>query len=123
GFLWLTSNGFHNLMDVFEILVSAKPRSWWRQRAIASAGVAPILLTALVTLSLLAMTLGWFDGIDRVKGWERAGVVVVFAGLMTIGVAIFYRVSLVHPRAVRRRVWPGTIVAMVLWVIVTWIFG
>src|SRR5687768_193904 len=35
GFLWLTSNGFHNLMDVFELLIGARPRSWLRQRAIA----------------------------------------------------------------------------------------
>ena len=27
GFLWLTTNGIHNSMDVFELLVGAKPRS------------------------------------------------------------------------------------------------
>ena len=37
GFLWLTSNGFHNLMDVFELLIGAQPRTWWRQRIIAVA--------------------------------------------------------------------------------------
>ena len=30
---------------------------------------------------------------------------------------------MIHPRGVRRRVWAGTIVALVLWGLVSWAFG
>jgi membrane protein len=138
GFLWLTSNGFHNLMDVFELLIGAKPRPWWKQRALAVAGVAGTLSAVFLCVWFLLMTLGWTDGIGdpvqmpivfvRVRdglaqGWQRIGVVVVFGTVVTLGVAGFYRIAVVHPRAVRRHVWAGTIVAITLWAVVTWAFG
>jgi len=138
GFLWLTSNGFHNLMDVFELLIGAEPRAWWRQRLIAIAWVAATLTAVLVCVSFLLVTLGWTEGIDDAsqmpilfrrmrdglaQGWQRAGVLIVFGGVLTLGVAAFYRLAVVHPRAVRRRVWAGTWVAIVSWGLVTWAFG
>ncbi|MDB4968317.1 MAG: Inner rane protein YihY, formerly thought to be RNase [Myxococcales bacterium] len=136
GFLWLTSNGFHNLMDVFELLIAAKPRVWWRQRVIAMVWVAATLTAALASVALLAAVLGWTAGIRdagqvpilvrRVRigpSWQAAGVLLAFVGVMLLGVAAFYRVAVVHPRGVRRRVWPGAIVAMSLWVAVSWTFS
>jgi uncharacterized BrkB/YihY/UPF0761 family membrane protein len=35
----------------------------------------------------------------------------------------FYRFAVVHPRGVRRRVWPGTVTAVGLWLIVSYGFG
>lgn len=35
GFMWTASSGLHNLMDVFETAVKARPRPWWKQRAMA----------------------------------------------------------------------------------------
>jgi membrane protein len=35
----------------------------------------------------------------------------------------FYRFAVVHPAHVRRRVWPGAVTAVVLWLVVSWMFG
>jgi len=138
GFLWLTSNGFHNLMDVFELLIGARPRSWMRQRAIAVGWVVATLVAACLCVWILLLTTGWADGIDgaakmpvlvrRVRdglaeGWRRAGVLLIFAVMTTAGLAAFYRIAVEHPRAVRRHVWSGTLVALALWVLVSWAFS
>lgn len=138
GFVWLTSNGFHNLMDVFELLIGAKPRSWLRQRAIAMVWVISVLVVGCVSVWFLIVTAGWATDladpthlprlVTRVRdifaeGWRRAGVVLVFGAVTTVGLAAFYRFAVVHPRELRRRVWSGTFVAMVLWTLVSWAFG
>lgn len=138
GFLWLTSNGFHNLMDVFELLIGARPRSWVRQRAIAVVWVVITLTAICFCVWFLLTTTGWIDRFqaiahrpelhrrvrdDVAAGWKAIGVLVVFGGVTTVGLAAFYRVAVVHPRAVRRHVWSGTFVAMTLWGLVSWAFG
>ena len=71
-------------------------------RAIARRRIAPLLMHA---------------------PWERAvGIVALFA-LSLGGLAGFYRVAVEHPAGVRRRAWPGAIVAFVAWVLISWIFG
>jgi membrane protein len=35
----------------------------------------------------------------------------------------FYRFAVVHPAHVRRRVWPGAVTAVLLWLVVSWVFG
>lgn len=47
GFLWTSSSGLHNLMDVFEIAVRVPRRPWWKQRAIALAWVVVGLATII----------------------------------------------------------------------------
>lgn len=137
GFVWLTTNGIHNLMDVFELLIGASPRSWLRQRLIAALWVfgALVVITA-TTWSLLAIN-GAATGLSGrhlpvlvrnaseflAKGWQRFGVLVVFTGLLAVGLAIFYRTAVRHPPGVRRRVWTGTFVALLLWALVSWAFG
>lgn len=136
GFLWLTSNGFHNLMDVFELLIGAAPRSWWRQRAIAIVWVAATLSAAVLSVVALAVMVGWTEGIHgagqvplflrRVQlgsAWQSVGVLAAFLAVMTLGVAIFYRVAVVHPPGVQRRVWPGALASMALWVATSWTFS
>jgi len=135
GFLWLTSNGFHNLMDVFELLIGARPRSWLRQRAIAIAWVLMTLSAICFCVWFVLVMTGWLEAIGdmpelvrRVRaglaaGWRRIGVLVVFGTATTVGLAALYRVAVVHPPGVRRRVWPGTFVAMILWALVSWAFG
>jgi membrane protein len=39
-FLWLTSSGVHQMMDVFEVAAQAPRRPWWKQRVIALVTVA-----------------------------------------------------------------------------------
>jgi membrane protein len=137
GFLWLTSNGFHNLMDVFELLIGAKPRSWVRQRLIAVVWVVTALTAICFSVWFLLTTTGWIDRFqavahrpdhrrvrdDLAAGWKAIGVLAVFGAVTTVGLAAFYRVAVVHPRAVRRHVWSGTFVAMTLWGLVSWAFG
>jgi membrane protein len=138
GFLWLTSNGFHNLMDVFELLVGARPRSWLRQRAIATAWVLTVLVATVFCVWFILATTGWLEGIRRAadlpellgrvrdgltEGWKRVSVIVVFGSVTTVGLAAFYRIAVVQPAGIRRRVWWGTFVAISLWAVVSWAFG
>jgi membrane protein len=138
GFVWLTSNGFHNLMDVFELLIGARPRSWVRQRLIAMLWVIGTLAASVACVWFLILTAGWAEDLESpshlprllgrigdalAEGWRRAGVALVFGAVITVGVAAFYRFAVVHPRSLRRRVWPGTIVAMILWTLISWAFG
>jgi membrane protein len=138
GFLWLTTNGIHNLMDVYELLLGAPPRRWFRQRAIATVWVVGGLAIAAAATSLVLIINGAATGLEGIenlprflrhgsdfvtKGWERGGVVVLFIALLSVGLATFYRTAVVYPRGVRRRVWPGTVVALLLWVIVSWAFA
>jgi membrane protein len=137
GFLWLTSNGFHNLMDVFELLIGARPRSWLRQRTVAIAWVIVTLVIACFSVWFLLVTIGWTDVRDTrhlpavaerlrngvAAGWRAAGVMVMFIGVTTCGLAAFYRFAVVHPRTLRRRVWTGAFVAIILWVLVSLVFG
>jgi len=138
GFLWLTSNGFHNLMDVFELLIGASPRSWQRQRLLAIAWVlVTVVIGVGVTWGLLEVN-GALDAVRAVPpdatmvararhalaaGIARSDVAVVLTLIFTLALAAFYRWSVVHPPTIRRRVWPGTFVAMALWVLVSWSFG
>jgi membrane protein len=41
----------------------------------------------------------------------------------TLFLASFYRLAVVRPPRVRRRVWPGTIAAVACWLVVSWAFG
>ena len=40
-------------MDVFELLIGAKPRPWWRQRLIATVWVAAVLAAIAATTWIL----------------------------------------------------------------------
>jgi membrane protein len=139
GFLWLTTNGVHNLMDVFELLVGAQPRSWGRQRLIALvwvvAGFAAVAAMTWLLLFLNGVASGGIHSARQIpallrhistflaQGWQRVGVLVVFTAMLGGSLALFYRTAVVHPRAIRRHVWTGTIVALLLWGLISWAFG
>lgn len=137
GFLWLTTNGVHNLMDVFEILLHAEPRSWVRQRLIATVWVFGALAAVLLAAWILLAINGVASGISGrqlpvvlhntsvflADGWRRFGVVAIFTAMLSCGLAAFYRTAVRHPPGVKRRVWLGTVVALSLWALVSWGFG
>jgi membrane protein len=138
GFVWLTTNGIHNLMDVFEMLVGAPPRSWLRQRLIASVWVVAVLVAIAATTWIVLLgndAIAGFGAAHQLptlvrqastfvaKGWQRFGVLVLFVALVTFGLATFYRTAVARPPGTRHRVWTGTIVALVLWALVSWVFG
>jgi membrane protein len=114
GFLWLTTNGVHNLMDVFELLVRAPPRSWARQRLIAVGWVVGgIAATAAMTWIVILLS-----GLA-----SRLASLAFFVASLGVGLGLFYRTAVVRAPGVRRRVWKGTVVALVLWGLVSWAFG
>ena len=172
GYLWTASSGVHNLMDVFEVMVRAHGRAYWKQRCLALGWVIASLLAACV----MALTLVRFDSASpprepdgssasaagRAVGSMPAGHEpeprrqvarsrtppvggaapprprpptalasalgqAFAAGAMllvgTLFLASFYRLAVVRPPRVRRRVWPGTIAAVACWLVVSWAFG
>jgi membrane protein len=143
GYLWTASSGLHNLMDVFETAAQVKPRAWWKQRGIALGWV----LVGLATMCLLASLLVQIDSALRdhnrrpaihardvgalrhsVHGALYAPNEQVIAAALTlvVGMALlggFYRFAVEHPARVRRHVWPGTVIAVACWLVVSWGFG
>jgi membrane protein len=55
--------------------------------------------------------------------WERVGLAVVFAFVALSALAGFYRFAVEHPPGVARRAWPGAVVALTGWLVVSWGFG
>ena len=56
-------------------------------------------------------------------GGERAVALGLSALFATAALATFYRFSVSHSKRVRRRVVPGAVVAVVLWLVISWAFG
>jgi len=54
---------------------------------------------------------------------DRAVALVCFFLLSVSGVAAFYRVAVESPKNVTRRVWPGAVLAITLWLLISWGFG
>jgi membrane protein len=54
---------------------------------------------------------------------EQAIATALMLALGSALLAAFYRFAVVHPPGVRRRVWPGTVTAVVSWLVVSWFFG
>jgi membrane protein len=182
GFLWTSSSGLHNLMDIFEIAVQAERRPWWKQRLLALGWVLVGLLAVVATAWLIvqidstrgpdepattvAAPLGSLEraagaaagpssapaargrpaasatrpsppkpGLARAihlrnpaaailrSPWQRALVVLVMLGLGTTILAGFYRFAVEHHSGIKRRYWPGALVAVATWLLVSWAFG
>ena len=141
GFLWTSSSGLHNLMDAFEKTARSKPRAWWKQRAIALAGVVlGLVVASLLALLLAAIDSGFHDharhGAARVlasprhrtsRAFGAAAEQAIAAGLaLATGTALlagFYRVAVERDARAPCSVWPGAIVAVGSWLAVSWAFG
>lgn len=57
------------------------------------------------------------------SGGERALALALSLLFGTAVLATFYRFAVSHSRRVKRRVLPGAVLAVVLWLLVSWIFG
>lgn len=132
GFFWIASGGIHGLMDAIERVVGAKARPWWKKRVLAliwvlatliAFGVASVVMVEWGTVTNLAnMTeLGRLrilrTGGERMIGFGASLALAIF------GLAAFYRFAVSHSRKVRRRVLPGAVLAVALWVVASWGFG
>ncbi len=54
---------------------------------------------------------------------ERALALGISLALAIAALAAFYRFSVSHPRRVKRRVLPGAVLAILLWLVISWGFG
>jgi uncharacterized BrkB/YihY/UPF0761 family membrane protein len=54
---------------------------------------------------------------------EQAVATTIMLVLGLVSLAGFYRFAVVHPKGVRRRVWPGAITAVASWLVVSWGFS
>jgi membrane protein len=149
GYLWSASSGVHNLLDVFDAAVQARPRPYWEKRVAALLWV----LIGLAVACLVAWTLVRIDSALHPRALDRLGdalhahlrshpgvpavrpvhtprpmiekvagaTVTLVAG--TAFLALFNRFAVVHPAERRRRVWPGTFAAVACWLAVSWAFG
>lgn len=146
GFLWSASSGCHSLMGALETAVHAKPRPWWKKRAIALACVVAGLavLCAFVWLVIHVEQQEPRAVTEPLRSASRAHatqpalhhsrrlhlgpdkqllVALVALSIGTTLLAAFYRFAVEHAPRVRRRVWPGAFAAVVAWLFVSWAFG
>jgi membrane protein len=132
GFFWIASGGIHGLMDAVERVVGASPRPWWRKRALALGWVVALVVAFGVASYVMIewdnvqqivnlRDLGRFHLI-RTGGERLLGLGGSFA-VAVIGLATFYRFSVAHSRRIKRRVLPGAVVAVGLWLGISWGFG
>lgn len=138
GFLYLTSSGTHNLMDLLEVAAGAPARGWWRQRAIAIgwnfAAIATLTALAWITLRVgSGPDLGAVTGrehplVMRLVAFSLSAAQRAFALTATLAtcvgaLALFFRIAIEHPPHVGRRVFPGAVLAVTTGAAVTWGFG
>jgi membrane protein len=57
------------------------------------------------------------------SGGERVLTIVLSLAVAVAGLSAFYKFSVTHPRRVRRRLVPGAVVALALWIVVSWAFS
>jgi membrane protein len=57
------------------------------------------------------------------SGGERALALALSVFFATAALAAFYRLSVSHSKRVMRRVLPGALLAVVLWLVISWAFG
>ena len=132
GFFWIASGGIHGLMDAMERVVGAKARPYWKKRLLALGWV----VATLVAFAIASVVLIEWDTVTDLANMTDFGRLRVlrtggerFVGfgaslaIAIFGLAAFYRFSVAHSRKVKRRVLPGAVLAVALWVIVSWGFG
>lgn len=127
GFLYLASSGTTALMDVFELALRSRRRPWWKQRAIGLAWILGMISALAAAVALVYTVDVWLfggaEGEVLAHPAPRLFATVVFLAVGTTGLAVLYRIAVVHPKHVRRRVWPGAVVAITGLVLVTYGFS
>jgi membrane protein len=118
GFLWMSSAGIATAMGVFETIYNSHERTWYVRRAIAAACViAGVAIVPIVAgLGVLIGTLSGSIG-------ARIVAFALPAGLVICILAAFFHISIQRPNIERRRIFPGAILTVVLWAIVSTLFS
>jgi len=108
GYLWTASSGVHNLMDLFEVMVRAHGRAYWKQRCLALGWVIASLLAACV----LALALVRFDSALRPRERDDSNVATsASATPRAAGSALVGHEQEQRRLAARARTLPSTAVA------------
>ncbi|MGK4000440.1 YihY/virulence factor BrkB family protein [Sorangium sp. So ce1024] len=118
GFLWITSSGLSTAMGVFDTIYNIRERPWYVRRAIAAACVMASLAVVPVVAGL-GVLIGSLSG----SFGARLVAFALPAGLVTCMVAAFFRLSIQRPNVERRRIFPGAVLTVVLWSIVSTLFS
>lgn len=118
GFLWISSGGISTAMGVFETIYNSTERSWYVRRAIAAACV-------IASLALVPITAGVGVLIGTLSGslGTRIFAFGLPAGILTGLLAVFFHISIRRPNIERRRVFPGALLTVGLWAVVSTLFS
>ncbi|MDI1446231.1 YihY/virulence factor BrkB family protein [Polyangium sp. 6x1] len=118
AFLWVSSAGAATAIGVFETMFVCTPRPWWKRRLVG---------LGLVLGAIPAVGLATFMGIVFTHVTGSLGATIVAAAgpalILTGLIAAFFRLTITRPPSVRRRVWPGALVTVSLWAIVSTLFS
>lgn len=117
-FLWLSSSGVAAAIDVCEHMFESEDRPFWRRRIIAFAWVGAGLAVVAVGTPL-AVFFSQLLGAARARLALSATLLPVLVGL----VVAFFRTAIRRPRGMRRRVLPGAVVTVGLWLVVSIAFS
>ncbi len=117
--LWLASSALQTVMGVLEQALHAHPRGFWKKRLIAFCSA--IILVAGIPIGAamivwLAAPVDFLNALLGIEDRSRAGrIIAMLLGgvLITAAFAGFFRVS-VSRHGVKRRLWPGAILTVVL---------
>jgi membrane protein len=135
GFVWTAAGGAHGFMDALEVTLSATRRPWWKKRVISigwvfGATTGVILVTSLFAklsagalLPSQAYSREWMRQLIHTLSDRTTTSLAVAVVVGVCALAAFYWLSVERPKHVKRRVWPGALVAMVLWMSMSWGFG
>ena len=109
--------------------LDVRPAASTETPAIVAHGAAPAV-SASVTTSSSSSTKPLSTDAARKRrtriirsGGERAAALALSILFATAVLAAFYRVSVSHSRRVVRRVLPGAVLAVVVWLVISWAFG
>lgn len=131
GALWTASGAFHTAMSLLEASAGTVPRSWLRKRLVALLSVV-ISIVMFGTSALFAVWVSvgparLFVAISRGElqlnpGFTHYLLLLLLAGIGVLLLALFFFVASPRP-GVRRRVFPGAVMAVAAGSSVSAMFG
>jgi membrane protein len=118
AFIWTSSAGISTAMSVFERMFHSPERPWWWRRGIA-------MICVVAGVAILAAVAGIIVGVGLLSFRAGAVVAVLFPTVTLLGMlTAFFRIAVRRgPIFLRRRVVPGVLVTIVLWLILSVIFS
>ncbi|AKV03825.1 Inner membrane protein YihY, formerly thought to be RNase BN [Labilithrix luteola] len=127
SFFWLASGGTHGLINALETVIGAPRRPWWKKRLLGLAWV----VVALVVIAVASWGVVQWDVLVYAPetgkllraASSRALALWGSLALAVAVLAVFYRFSVTHPGGIQRRVLPGAVLAVLLWLVISWGFG